>query len=76
MALMSTELKRAYISSYYRKQTKNQWARDDPAFLGYSSGAGHLGELILHHDFRKSGVFGDTFGLRFMDYLLIINCLD
>lgn len=25
--------KRVYRNVYYHKQTKNQWARDDPAFL-------------------------------------------
>eukprot|EP01039_Chlorochromonas_danica_P010100 gene10101-11180_t len=31
--LMSTEPQKVYTSFYYRKQTKNQWARDDPAFV-------------------------------------------
>jgi len=32
MLLVSTNPSQVYKSSYYRKQTKNQWARDDPAF--------------------------------------------
>eukprot|EP01031_Cornospumella_fuschlensis_P030201 gene30201-36481_t len=31
--LISTEPHNVYTSFYYRKQTKNQWARDDPAFI-------------------------------------------
>jgi len=31
--LLSIDPQRVYISFYHRKQTKNQWARDDPAFL-------------------------------------------
>lgn len=30
--LMSTRPQAVYKTSYYRKQTKNHWARDDPAF--------------------------------------------
>ena len=37
-ALVSTDPKRAYISFFYRKQTKNQWARDDPAFIVLQAG--------------------------------------
>ena len=73
MALMSTEPKRAYISSYYRKQTKNQWARDDPAFLVIKRGWSPW-ELILHHDFRKSEFLGlprTTFYGLFIDWLLL-----
>mmetsp|Transcript_26389 Transcript_26389/g.44560 ORF Transcript_26389/g.44560 Transcript_26389/m.44560 type:complete len:253 (-) Transcript_26389:216-974(-) len=31
--LLSFEPQRVYTSFYHRKQTKNQWARDDPAFV-------------------------------------------
>jgi len=30
--ILSTSPQRVYKTSYYRKQTKNHWARDDPAF--------------------------------------------
>lgn len=33
LTLMTTEPEKIYTSFYYRKQTKNQWARDDPAFM-------------------------------------------
>jgi len=33
ITLLSTEPQQIYTSFYYRKQTKNQWARDDPAFI-------------------------------------------
>jgi len=33
LTLLSLEPQRVYTSFYYRKQTKNQWARDDPAFI-------------------------------------------
>jgi len=31
--LVSTRPQAVYKTSYYRKQTKNHWARDDPAFV-------------------------------------------
>lgn len=33
LCLLSREPQKVYTSFYYRKQTKNQWARDDPAFV-------------------------------------------
>ena len=33
LTLLSFEPSKVYVSFYYRKQTKNQWARDDPAFM-------------------------------------------
>lgn len=33
LGLLSTEPQRVYATFYYRKQTRNQWARDDPAFF-------------------------------------------
>jgi len=33
LTLCSTSPQRVYKTSYYRKQTKNYWARDDPAFV-------------------------------------------
>lgn len=32
LTILSWEPQKIYTSFYYRKQTKNQWARDDPAF--------------------------------------------
>ena len=33
LSLLSLDSSRAYTHFFYRKQTKNQWARDDPAFV-------------------------------------------
>ena len=74
MALMSTEPKRAYISSYYRKQTKNQWARDDPAFLVIQAGLVALGSLFYTMIFESPSFWGylwtTLYGLL-IDWLLI-----
>lgn len=32
MVTLCTQPAKVYKSAYYRKQTKNRWARDDPAF--------------------------------------------
>lgn len=74
IALMSTEPKRAYISSYYRKQTKNQWARDDPAFLVIQAGLVALGSLFYTMIFESPSFWGylwtTLYGLL-IDWLLI-----
>jgi hypothetical protein len=74
MALMSTEPKRAYISSYYRKQTKNQWARDDPAFLVIQAGLVAVGSLFYTMIFESPSFWGylwtTLYGLL-IDWLLI-----
>lgn len=33
ITLLSLSPQNVYTTFYYRKQTKNQWARDDPAFV-------------------------------------------
>ncbi|CAH0479149.1 unnamed protein product [Peronospora belbahrii] len=33
MVTLCIQPRKVYKSAYYRKQTKNQWARDDPAFV-------------------------------------------
>lgn len=43
--LLSTEPEKAFKHFYYRKQTKNQWARDDPAFLVLEAVAVSVGAL-------------------------------
>jgi hypothetical protein len=74
IALMSMEPKRAYISSYYRKQTKNQWARDDPAFMVIQIGLVAAGSLFYTMIFESPSLWGylwsTLYGLL-IDWLLI-----
>ncbi len=73
-ALVSTEPKRAYISSYYRKQTKNQWARDDPGFLVIQMGLVALGNLFYAIIFESPSLWGYTWSMFYgliIDWLLI-----
>jgi len=74
MALVSMEPKRAYISSYYRKQTKNQWARDDPGFLVIQIGLVALGNLFYAIIFESPSLWGYTWSIFYgliIDWLLI-----
>ena len=64
--------KRVYRSVYYHKQTKNQWARDDPAFLVILIAALSLAALAYSISFASSPL--DSFKLIlsfiFLDFLL------
>jgi UNC-50 family len=54
VTLLSLHPARVYKTAYYRKQTKNQWARDDPAFA------------LLQAAFSAAAAvaYGMAFGLR------------
>ncbi|KAG5189300.1 UNC-50 [Tribonema minus] len=63
VTLLSLNPGRVYKTAYYRKQTKNQWARDDPAFA------------VLQLAFSVAGAvaYGMAFGLRaFWGYIALI----
>ena len=53
LTLLSFEPSRVYISFYYRKQTKNQWARDDPAFMVVEAAFVAVSCLIFSCQLRK-----------------------
>ena len=53
LTLLSFEPSRVYISFYYRKQTKNQWARDDPAFMVVEAAFVAVSYLICSCQLRK-----------------------
>lgn len=74
-ALASRNPTRVYTISYYRKQTKGQWARDDPAFVVLQAlllvVAALAYGIALH--LRELGVFGMLaliWQTVFMDWLL------
>jgi len=70
--LLSTDPKRAYISFYYRKQTKNHWARDDPAFFVVQAGMVAIGSLAYAIAFRHMNLWGYLWSIL---YGLIIDWL-
>ena len=71
-SLLPTDPKRAYISFYYRKQTKNHWARDDPAFLVVQAGMVALGSLAYAIAFRHMNLWGYLWSIF---YSLIVDWL-
>ncbi len=73
-ALLSADPKRAYISFYYRKQTKNQWARDDPAFVVLQAGLVAFGSLMYAIAFRNPNLWGYLWSIVYgmiVDWLLM-----
>eukprot|EP00605_Chrysophyceae_sp_TOSAG23-4_P002123 GSChrysophyteH1.ASY1.ANO1.2349.1 assembled CDS len=73
LALVSTDPKRAYISFYYRKQTKNHWARDDPAFLVVQACLVALCSLAYAVAFRQMNIWGYLWSVLYglvVDWLL------
>ena len=72
-SLLSTDPKRAYISFYYRKQTKNHWARDDPAFYLVQAGMVAIGSLAYAIAFRQMDLWGYLWSIFYglvIDWLL------
>jgi hypothetical protein len=73
-ALVSMEPKQAFISFYYRKQTKNHWARDDPAFLVIQAGMVAIGSLAYAIAFRHMNLWGYLWSILYgvlIDWLLM-----
>lgn len=74
LMLMSTDPKRAYTSSYYRKQMKNQWARDDPAFIVLQGGLVVIGSLFYVMIFENPNLWGYLWSIFYgivIDWLLL-----
>jgi len=74
LTLLSTEPHRVYTSFYYRKQTKNQWARDDPAFLVIEASFVAVAALAYAVAFRPPSVWGYLWAVLYcvvVDWLLV-----
>ena len=73
-ALVARNLSVRTSSSYYRKQTKNQWARDDPGFLVIQVGLVALGNLFYAMIFESPDLWGYAWSIFYglvVDWLLI-----
>mmetsp|Transcript_9074 Transcript_9074/g.8945 ORF Transcript_9074/g.8945 Transcript_9074/m.8945 type:complete len:259 (+) Transcript_9074:157-933(+) len=74
LTLLSFEPARVYISFYYRKQTKNQWARDDPAFMVVVSAFVAVAALAYAIAFQRPSFFGYLYSVLYsviIDWILI-----
>jgi hypothetical protein len=69
--LLSTRAQVVYKTAYYRKQTKNHWARDDPAFVALQLVFMIISCIAYSISFRVPL----TGGLAFLFYSIIINWL-
>jgi len=73
--LLSLQPQRVYKTSYYRKQTKNHWARDDPAFAAVQCALLLLASVAYSVAFRPpsgsllSTMAGFAFRSIFVNYL-------
>jgi hypothetical protein len=56
--LLSWAPGRVYKTAYYRKQTKNQWARDDPAFAVLQIAVSTAGAVAYGLAFGVRGIWG------------------
>jgi len=70
-SLLSTRPQVVYKTSYYRKQTKNHWARDDPAFVALQGGFLIIAVVAYSVAFRIS----ITGFISFLLYTLLWNWL-
>lgn len=64
---------KVYKLAYYRKQTKNHWARDDPAFVAVQILLLALSSLAYCIAFRIDGIFVNT--LSFAFHSIVVNYL-
>ena len=74
LTLMSRDPNRVYTSFYYRKQTKNQWARDDPAFAVISAlfvAVGTLAYAVAFHNFSMWGYLWSMIYAVVVDWMFI-----
>jgi hypothetical protein len=69
--LLSTRPHIVYKTSYYRKQTKNHWARDDPAFCALQLVFLVISSIAYSVSFRISFMSG----LAFLIYSVFVNWL-
>ena len=71
-SIVSLNPNKVYKTSYYRKQTKNRWSRDDPAFLFLLICFHLISSLIYALSFNLSfaGFLVSTFKTVFLSFLL------
>jgi len=69
--LLSTRPHVVYKTSYYRKQTKNHWARDDPAFVALQLVFLLVASVAYSVSFRAPL----TEGIAFLLYSILLNWL-
>ena len=69
--LLSTRPHVVYKTSYYRKQTKNHWARDDPAFVALQCVFLIISSIAYSVSFRVPF----TRGIALMIYSIVFNWL-
>lgn len=68
--LCSAQPGRVYKTSYYRKQTKNHWARDDPAFAALQICFLALSSLSYCVAFRSETMIASTIGFALRSILI------
>mmetsp|Transcript_15403 Transcript_15403/g.13939 ORF Transcript_15403/g.13939 Transcript_15403/m.13939 type:complete len:294 (+) Transcript_15403:3-884(+) len=74
ITLLSNEPQKVYTSFYYRKQTKNQWARDDPAFAFVEACFVAIAALAYAIAFHHASIWGYIWAVLYavlVDWLLI-----
>mmetsp|Transcript_1843 Transcript_1843/g.2924 ORF Transcript_1843/g.2924 Transcript_1843/m.2924 type:complete len:257 (+) Transcript_1843:81-851(+) len=72
--LLSIDPQKVYTSFYYRKQTKNQWARDDPAFVVVEMIFVGVASLAYAVAFQNASFWGYLWALLYglvVDWLLV-----
>lgn len=74
ITLLSTEPDDVYTAFSYRKQTKNQWARDDPAFAVVEAGFVAVATLAYAIAFQSPSFWGYLWSVLYgliVDWLLV-----
>lgn len=69
--LIPTQIQKVYKMAYYRKQTKNHWARDDPAFVAIQISLLLIASFAYSIALRSDSVIYNT--LYFCFHSVIIN---
>lgn len=72
LTVLSWEPQKIYTSFYYRKQTKNQWARDDPAFVVIQAFFVGIAALAFAIAFRHPSFWGYLWTVA---YSLVVDWL-
>jgi hypothetical protein len=73
VSFSTTEMQKVYKMAYYRKQTKNHWARDDPCFVFLQIIFLTLSSLAYCIAFRSENIIMSTINFSF--HSIFINFL-
>lgn len=71
LSLSPSQTQKVYKMAYYRKQTKNHWARDDPAFAALQVAFLGLSSLAYCIAFRGESILSSS--IRFGFHSIFIN---